>query len=367
MLAFIFTLDICARLEDAIKYGAPLWEAYSAECLESRDSSGLPYNVPNARFEKWRHNSLGFRGPEVMPIKPSGTMRIVCAGSSESYGMFESPDKEWPAQLQKKLSTPTYEIVNASAVGLNLTSYGDYLKKHVFALKPDIIVLVFSPIMYVSVLEKTAAEKGSSSKTDEKNRSQNSSLTKKLFANIRILPKIKQVIKETAIDKFPGTLKRYRIRNMQNQIEEIERLRLNGRKPMDFVPDIYLNSFRVELKRLVELIRSQGIDVMLTSYPTLMSHDNITKYIEIYMDGRRFHIYFTLTGMVNSHKQMNTVIEHVAVEQQTMFLDASSIIPKSTDYYGDLFHLTDKGAQLFAEGVASQLLSKQSAMHASVH
>jgi len=221
--------------------------------------------------------------------------------------------------------------------------------------------------MYVSVIEYTAAEKSAPSKNEGKSKSPDVSVTKKLLANTRTLPKFKQIIKELAMDNIPGMLKRYRIWSMQKQIAEIERLRLKGRKPMDSVPDIYLDSFRDELIRLVELIRSQGIEVMLTSYPTLMSHDNITKYPEIYLDGRRFHIYLSLKGMVSSNEKMNAVIEQIAIAQKTLYFDASSVIPKTTDYFGDLFHLTDKGAQRFAEGVSSKILSKQYIIRASVH
>ena len=361
------TLETCARLDDAIKYGAPLVGEYSYDRLQSYDREGLRYNVPNARFEKWENNGLGFRGPEVMQNRSSGSVRVVCMGSSESYGLFESPGREWPAQLQEQLSTQKYEIVNASLVGFNLTSYDAYLKKHVFDLKPDIIVLVISPMMYVSMLENAAAEKNSQSEAEGKSQYKKVSLTGKLLANIRILPKIKQVIKQSAMNNFPGMLKRYQIWNLQKQIEEIEHLRLKGRNPMDSVPDIYLYSFRDDLNRLVDSIRSQGIEVMLTNYPTLISHDNITEYPEIFLDGRRFNIYLSLTGIVDSVIKFNNVIEHVAVEKKIMFFDASSFLPKSTDYFGDLFHYTDKGAQRFAEGVAAQLRSKQFAMSASVH
>jgi len=328
---------------------------------------GLKYNVPNARFEKWGNNNLGFRGPEVTQNKPLDTVRVVCMGSSESYGLFESPGKEWPAQLREKLSNQKYEIINSSLVGFDVTSYDAYLKKHVYSLKPDIILLVISPLMYVSMLENAAAKTISPSKPDGRRVSNNLSMKRKLFANMRILPKIKQVIKQSVMNNFPEMLKRYQIWNIHKQIEEIEHLRLKGRKPMDSVPDIYVDNFRDELNRLVESIRSRGIDVMLTTYPTLMSYDNITKYLEIFLDGRRFNIYLSLTGMVDSVNKLNAVIEHVAVDKKTVFFDAESFLPKSTDYFGDLFHYTDKGAKRFAEGVAAQLQSKQSTAIANVH
>jgi hypothetical protein len=41
---------------------------------------------PNAQYLKWKLNSLGFRGPELDP----GATRILCVGSSETFGQYES-------------------------------------------------------------------------------------------------------------------------------------------------------------------------------------------------------------------------------------------------------------------------------------
>ena len=359
IFVFFITIEVCSRLDDAIKYGAPLRGVYSANLLQSKDSEGNNYNLPNARFEKWQHNSLGFRGPEPMQNKPPGTVRVVCMGASESYGLFESPGKEWPAQLQEQLSAPAFEVVNASVVGFNLPLYGPYLKKHVFPLKPDMIILVISPIMYVASIERAAMENSFPSDTAEKSKSQDVSLTRLMLKNIRILPKIKQVIKQSIMEYFPGLLKRYQLRRLQKEVEEIERLRLNGRKPLDSIPDIYLDNFRTELNDLVELIHSQGIEVILTSFPALISHENIGQYTEIFLDNRRFFIWLSLEGMADAVKKLNPVMEHVAREKKAMFFDIASRLPKTTDYFGDNVHFTDRGAKRIAEGVAGQLRGRR--------
>ena len=138
-IVFLLTIELCARFDDALKYDAPFWKGYTSESLKSSDSEGISRNIPNARFQKWQNNGDGFRGPEITPIKAPGTTRIICLGASESYGLYESPGKEWPAQLRTSLPKK-YEVINVSVVGLGLSSYEAYLKKYVLKLEPDLII-----------------------------------------------------------------------------------------------------------------------------------------------------------------------------------------------------------------------------------
>ena len=59
--------------------------------------------------------------------------------------------------------------------------------------------------------------------------------------------------------------------------------------------------------------------------------------------------------MVDSINKINAVIKDIAIERRTMFFDSASFLPKSTDYFGDNVHYTDKGAKRIAEGIAEQL------------
>lgn len=89
LLFFLLTIEVCARIDDAVRYGAPLWGPYSADQLRSRDLDGIPHNVPGASFQKWHNDSYGFRGTEIAPKPHRETIRVVCLGASESYGLYE--------------------------------------------------------------------------------------------------------------------------------------------------------------------------------------------------------------------------------------------------------------------------------------
>src|SRR6266545_832103 len=116
-------LEVAARVDDRVTWGAPLLGPYRPEVLTEVDSGGIPRNVPGARFEKWRVNQLGFRGAEVSAEKSPGTRRVVCLGQSESFGLYEPDGAEWPARLGTLLAPRGgLEVVNASVVGLGRRS-----------------------------------------------------------------------------------------------------------------------------------------------------------------------------------------------------------------------------------------------------
>lgn len=357
---FSITVEICARIDDLIKYDAPFWGEYTNDRLRSTVNAGFPYNLPKARFEKWQHNSLGFRGPEIAQLKPTGLVRVVCVGSSESYGLYESRGKEWPSQLQDILSSH-YEVINASVVGLSLKSFEPYLERHVFPLQPDVVMLVVNPLFYVTGLVRAAESKKKASQTLQKKSTPVSvSLKSKLLENSRSIPKVKQVLKQAIATHFPDLLKKYQFRDTQRQVEEVERVRLNGRKPFDVIPEGYLNNYRMDLVKTVKLIKSKGIQVVLFTYPTLIEEHNQGLYPEIFLDNRKYCIELSLSGILYTINRSNRVVVSIAKEQNTLLVDAASVLPKSIEYFADNVHYTDNGARLFAESAAAQLNLYQS-------
>ena len=77
---FFTTMEMSARIDDHIKYNAPFFENYSSDLLRKFDSNEIPFNVPNAKYEKWENNNSGFRGKIISIVKPANTNRIVCMG-----------------------------------------------------------------------------------------------------------------------------------------------------------------------------------------------------------------------------------------------------------------------------------------------
>lgn len=357
VVVFLLTIELCTRIEDAIRYSAPLWGEYTANTLKSSDKEGISYNIPNARFEKWHNNGHGFRGPEIATTKSPGTVRVVCLGASESYGLYETPGKEWPAQLRALLPSPKYQVINVSVVGLDLGSYEAYLKKYVLRLEPDIVICFVNPLFYATGFEKKQDPQMSTPKNEVRTTTKKPiSSTRIITAQSRSLPKLKQVFKQALQNSFPKILKRYQIWNLQKQINEAELKYLGGLKPKDSVSPASVSSFSNDLSVFVSFLQYRHINVLLSTYPALISRDNLSTYPDIFMDNRRFFIGFSLSGMLDILEKYNLAIRDVATTQRIMFADCQSIIPKTDHYFGDNVHYTDQGASMVAKVIAEVIL-----------
>ena len=138
LFPFIFTLEICARVDDWFNYNAPILAKYTSECLREYDAEGIRHNIPFVRFEKWRINNMGFRGEDIDLHAEKNKIKVVCMGASETFGLYETENNEWPAQLGRLLGDK-YCVINASVVGQFLENWQKYLAKYIMNVAPGAI------------------------------------------------------------------------------------------------------------------------------------------------------------------------------------------------------------------------------------
>jgi len=90
-------------------------------------------------------NSLGFRGAEIAPVKPEGTVRIAAVGDSITDGFFVDNDDTFPNFLQAYLTAQDCraEVINAGKGGASIDREFTILSHKVMPLRPDIVLLTF--------------------------------------------------------------------------------------------------------------------------------------------------------------------------------------------------------------------------------
>jgi len=355
IILFGLTMEVCARIDDKINYDAPLLGSYDSTLLRKSDSEGIRHNVPNSRFEKWKINKFGFRGDEISLEKPRGMKRIACMGTSESFGLYEDSGKEWPAQLNDLLSpSGKFQVINTSVVGLGIEYFKPYLEKYVLKFEPDLVILYINPYFYISQVGKNP-QKTSKPKMEEARQPISEGLTlKSLRIDLRIFPKIKQAFKQIVP---PRVLKRFQIWSMSREVQALEKHHLNGTKPIDVIPESYLNSFKNDLNDIILFLSSKGVGVILSSYPVLISKTNLGEYLEIFLDNRRFCIELSFEGMIKAPKQFNSIIQSIANEGGAGYVDNFNGMPKEIKCFGDNVHYTNEGARIIASNFAKYILT----------
>lgn len=354
---FCIFMELTARFDDWLKYDAPFWGTYSSLRLRSWDDEGTRINIPGGDFEKWKNNSFGFRGPEISVEKKPGVTRIVCLGASESYGLYESPGMEWPAQLRKNLDSAKYEVINVASVGLPMVQYVDYLRKYVLKFSPDAAILYIEPVSYVAARERAINNPESVIKNPKQQQAaRQQGIRGKLNTWFRTIPKLQRAIKQFLPKSI---MAEYNRRTAEKMVKSAERIYLKGMKPLDDVPQEIIEEYKTELKKIITLLQAHNCQPILCTYPSLidggMTEENMTKLLE----ARRFVVELSLDGMANSARRLNDANRVVAEEEDVSLIELENAVPRTSTYFADNVHYTDAGAEIVAQKVAEFIREKR--------
>ncbi len=92
-------------------------------------------------------NSLGFRDPPRAEAKPAGVKRIVCLGSSNTYGALVDNGQTYPARLERLLNGPgpgRYEVWNAGVSAYTLPQNVAAAREVLAKYSPDLLLFQFN-------------------------------------------------------------------------------------------------------------------------------------------------------------------------------------------------------------------------------
>jgi len=349
-LLFGLCLELCARADDALSYHAPFFGRYSAELLRTADEEGIVRNQPGARFEKWKINSLGFRGDGVAREKPVGKARVMCLGQSESFGLYEGEGGEWPARLGRLLAPTQTEVIDASVVGTSRKTRLAYLDKYLLPLRPDVLVLYLNPLNEAS----SALRDPNPDVPDPSLRASLAAQDRGRLRQLRVLPKLQQRLLGALPVQVASSLREWA---QQRRLRRLEASVLKDEPPLDLISDAAVASFEAHLRRVIAHLRAVGVQPVLVTYPTLVHEENLDRD-RFYLDAERtWHIWFSERGLLDASRRMNEAQRRVASETRTLLVDADAAVPRTREYFADDVHYTDRGAQLVAELVAGALLS----------
>lgn len=335
LVIFVAVLEFCARLDDFFTYGAPILSSYSSEGLLRHDQIGK-VGKPGARYKKWKLNSLGYRGPELRP----GTVRIVCFGASETFGLYEEPDQEYPRQLERDLNQwagkPTFEVVNVAYPAQTVAAAVLRAPEVIEQVKPTFAVIYPFPGSYVW-LPWIQPPSGNGDQESSRPR-----FEWRLGERIR-----------NAAKSLLGEFIQSKIRDLETRrIEEKVRKNTAGYPVMDHIPEKNVKLFHSDLVRLVDVLRQNGVEPILVTHATVFSNPLSPSDQQMLAVWRGWIPMLTGEGLLEMEHRMNGEIRSVADERHTVLVDAAVEIPTSNKYFADFTHFTTQGAELMAEKLA---------------
>lgn len=360
-VVFVAVLEVCARIDDRLTWGAPLRGHYSRRLLTVRDDLGIR-GRPNGRFEKWQLNSLGFRGPEIEIEKPAGVIRVVVIGASEAFGLYESPGKEFPAQMQAMLDERhpgRYQVINAACAGMTLPRFISYFPAQIAPLKPDIVLIYPTPASYVATDAPTP-------KFDPP-----PGTPERLPEEFRIVRKAEVLLKRFVPVAVQHRLRERAIVRVVSQHD--------ARWVWEDVPSERVGLFRQHLADLIAVIQAAGVRVILATHANRFPADRTawTAADQVQMSAwRRFHPRASESCLLEMERAGNRVVGELAREFNLpvadvacafdleverlasfwRFLGVDWMVPAKSAYFADFSHFTDEGARVVAAEITREIL-----------
>lgn len=342
---FLVSAEITARLDDWLYRDVPLL----ATPDKDRDlfvwDGGILWGRPHGRFEKWRLNEFGFRGPEIQLTPAAGYTRVMVLGASESFGLYESENKEFPAQLAHLLDRlGSYEVVNAAVPGLTLRTMTPYWERWAAQFRPDIVVVYPSPLFYLvnnwprQKAPRTAQEKAPRMEIQSE---------KAPTLRPRLLSHMKNVF------HVPDFIQQWR---NQRNIEA----NTAGMAPDWFfqvVPQDRLDFFAADLEELTASIRKCG------AQPILLTHAIRSAAPPRPEDSADLHAMrvqlprATAEVMPEFECAANRQVVDLGAKCDVPVINVAEVMNGRREWFADLVHFTDEGASVIAGLVADRIVT----------
>jgi lysophospholipase L1-like esterase len=292
--------------------------------------------VAHASFVKWGLNGSGFRGPEVRPY--AGQTRIVTYGASETFGIYEDPNHEFPRALERNLnseaSTGTFEVINAAIPGMRVGSGIAYLYDIGHELHPKIVVIYPTPTHYIGVNHPYCGRPALIP-----------------VSKAGVLPKSR--VADKLKDRLKGLL----------PPAELTLLRKIGiawtvrdQRVLDRVHPASLNAFQTDLHCAIKAVRDIGAIPILVTHanrfgPTARPDD------DFWLTGWRLQYpRIRQSGLLDLETNANALIRSVADEEQVKVVDAASALSGDQANFADHAHFTNRGAAKMGALLSSAIL-----------
>jgi hypothetical protein len=353
-------VEVAIRIEDWIRYRMPVVSPFgSMEHLIVRDADGV-HGRANAQFEQWVMNELGTRGPSAPVVPAAGVIRIITVGASETFGLWESPDHEFPRQMEDSLNTRLrsmscprapvrFEVLNAAFAGMTIPTIEQDVRRRLARYHPSMIAAYLPSSGYLYDVVPVAATPDTSRQTASV---QKPGSVFQLRATKRVRDLLRTVL--------PENLKAWLRRRDTEAAISAHDSSWRYRSP----PPERLAAFDADLRRLVGAIRAIGATPILITHGNAFmgrAHPDEHRLVE----WEKFFPRATPATLVAFDSLARLDILKIAADSNAVSVDAArSLASSPPSSFADPTHLTDLGAGVVAGDVARTIFTANDVVRA---
>jgi hypothetical protein len=245
LLALAVGLEGATRLDEWVRWGTPVTStARSLDDIITIDSTGAR-GISGAQYRQFALNSLGLRGPEPRAGRP----RVLVFGASETFGLYESPGREYVRQVEDSLAAIGCEIdvLNASLPGFSLPTLLASFGHSVGPVGAVAAIIYPTPVQYLQAERPAFVPPASSA-----------SRGADAPVGLRMTRRLRDHTKMIVPDWLKTSLRQFQITEQRRQ--------LDGDPLWTTVPDDRLDAFVADLGALVDSLQARGITPVLATH-----------------------------------------------------------------------------------------------------
>jgi hypothetical protein len=293
---------------------------------------------PNGRFKKWALNRFGFRHGEMSLQPPRDCIRVMVLGASETFGLYESSGREYPAQLEASLrQVECHEVINAAVAGLTLKGQVQLWTGWASKFEPDIVVIYPTPGFYLANSAPDFPKPPSRHPTDDPP-----------WWTPRLLERAKDVF------EFPAFIQRRRVAQQLASITRSEPGWAFSSLPAD-----RLALFETDLELLTKTIQRSGTRVVLLTHATRFDGTPRAEDEEALNAWRQFTPKASAEILLEFEARAAEATARVATHTGAALVDVRGVMNGRREWFApdDALHFNDAGAGVIADLIARCLLT----------
>lgn len=333
--------ELGARLDDWVFLGVPPLSNPTYDSELRLADRGFVRGKPNGRFRRWQLNEHGFNGPPNDLLPRPGCPRVVVLGASETFGSFESPEREFVSELRRRLAAEgCFEVLNASIVGMSVASATAYWNGWLRQFRPAIVLLYPNPLLGLRISEDSerhcvVAPPAPATPAEAPARAPANGLRSRFVDRLR-----------DGIDK-PQWL-------ADAQVDRRIAREVRAHAPgwvMEEVPPSCLEGFRGEVEALVAAVAASGaLPVVATHAFRCEGHE-----ADCHRWLRQWVPRVAGEGQVRYHREANALLRSLADGSRARVFDADGVLAGCDACFADPVHFSDEGASRLAAALATFL------------
>lgn len=359
ILALSFELTV--RVQDWVRYRMPIFSPVTSEAdLMVRDRLGA-HGRPNAQFRKWSIDSLGFRGVDVPVVKGPGTVRVVLTGASETFGLYESPHREYARALEDSLNARLaagacdaalvrrFEVLNDALPGMSLPTVEQDIRLRLGRFAPDVIVHYPTPAQFLEDRVPFATQRDTTAGSHD------------------IAGSLSRAIHPRSLDIVRDELKKAAPEPLLTWLRKRSAEAEQHRHPVGWrftsVPADRMAAYDSDLRSLIGDIHSVGAEPVLATHATAFERPR-SDSAALLQAWERFYPRATGATIIRFDDGARATTIRAASDSAVIVADVAGMFAHTNGAnFADFVHFTDSGSALVAQVLAPAVLAAAQRRH----